>query len=304
MIANPFGGRRARAVLHPPADGRADRPAGADGEVGPAIPALRRCGGLASAAALMQAPNPSIASCRSFSRVSASGARRYLSSPSASTTTRRVRNRRSTAYVPRWVSTRPCGSNGGSPRSIMHSRVSDSSGDSARPSANSTTRAAAVTPGRPGDRRRPATRSTRQAAPSRKAASAVTSPAPTPLLRATSMTVRATVVAGQPNQSDRSLRGVGQARMRQSRQPPPALALATVRVGRGGEVSTGNPCRIAALSWLAIVPWRLRTAAAIVISGLAPCGRSSPSRAASGQITPKRVWSTIPTSIGVAVSRW
>ena len=36
MIANPFRGRGMRQpVLHPPADGRADRPAGADGRVGP-----------------------------------------------------------------------------------------------------------------------------------------------------------------------------------------------------------------------------------------------------------------------------
>ena len=134
---------------------------------------------------------------------------------------------------------------------MISSRLSDSSGDSARGSDSSTARRATVIPGQCVARSIAATSSLRVARLSASAASAATRPALIPELRAMSTTVRAATVTGTPNQVAISSGHRAAAWISASGCPPP-FPTPTVSRGRVGWASNGNPCMAPAFSWLTV----------------------------------------------------
>ena len=165
-----------------------------------------------------------------------------------------------------------CGSNAARPPSIKQSRVSDSKGDSARPSTSAamrTPRSLLVFGGRAA--RWPAGRPgwpNPRAVPRRRS----------PVQRRCHCYGQCPPRSGRPwswgirtnrfarcEVSDR--RGSGSQASRHRRSP------SVVNTVRATCRSTGSPCNSAALSWLTTVPGRHSAAAAMAISGLAPCGR-------------------------------
>ena len=155
---------------------------------------------------------------RRSSRLARSGSS-YFPAPSTSTIVRNLRHRKSTRPMNSGSLISTCSSGGGRPPLRNTIRASDSSGDSAPPSANSATSAAFRRPGHRWQAATTALSSLFDVSSGWSAEPATTTPARKSSARARSMTVLATVVTGTPSRPPTS----PQATQRCARECPASL---------------------------------------------------------------------------------
>ncbi len=170
---------------------------------------------------------------------------RYFTLPSNSPITPKRGHQKSTSIRPSRSQNSCCSSGAGSPASAIDTRLSDSTGEPLRASANATTSRARRTPRCPGSGSS-ATRSSCRA-PRASAASATMTPSANRLVRATSMTVRASVVASSPSSTTVSGGMSRQCRTNLSSERPPLVRHAMTCTSSGGSPSSGRFHAIAAV---------------------------------------------------------
>ena len=174
----------------------------------------------------------------------------------------------------------------GNPAAASTSRVHDSPGDSVRPSAIATTRAATRRP-RPSRATPSAAFSSSRVNPPARAASAATTPARIPALAAHWTTATAGETAGVPPTSTTTFGGRAACTWsRSSDRHFPGPTSDTCTFPRS-ERSTGSPWSATALRWLTAYPLPSRPAMARAVMTCRVTGSAAPNRRPSTYIPPR-----------------